>query len=193
MVGRRPAGRKPPVAAFVPRCLSPVYGSYYNFAFALALLAGAALAAAVVPGWRRALLGVGRIHWRPLVAAGCLAVVLALPAAIHYLEAAGTLRPRPASAALDALPRLVSYLFVDERSWWYAWMDHLDLFRGLPVRHEHAIGLGFLTTGILLWVAHGFKAVGGSRSGVGQSPVTMSDELAGPPSHMFRHSRGCVR
>jgi hypothetical protein len=142
-------------AAFVLfGCLvAQLYGSYYNFAFALALLAGAALAAAVVPGWRRALLGVGRIHWRPLVAAGCLAVVLALPAAIHYLEAAGTLRPRPASAALDALPRLVSYLFVDERSWWYAWMDHLDLFRGLPVRHEHAIGLGFLTTGILLWVA----------------------------------------
>jgi len=142
-------------AAFVLfGCLvAQLYGSYYNFAFALAILSAAALVAAAVPNWRRALLDVARVHWRPLVAAGCLAVVLALPAAAHYLEAAGTVRPRPPGAALAVLPRLASYVFVAESSWWYPWMDRLAPFRGLPVRHEHALGLGFLTTGILLWVA----------------------------------------
>jgi predicted branched-subunit amino acid permease len=31
-------------------------------------------------------------------------------------------------------------------------MIKLDLFRHLPVRHEHAMGLGLLTTARLLWV-----------------------------------------
>jgi hypothetical protein len=118
----------------------------------LALLSAAALVAAPVPSWRRALLDVARVHWRPITAAGFLAVVLALPAAAHYLEAAGTVRPRPPGAALDVLPRLASYLFVGERSWCYGWMTSLDVIRSLPVRHEHAVGLGFITTGCLLWV-----------------------------------------
>jgi len=132
--------------------LAQLYGSYYNLAFMLALLSAAALVAAAVPNWRRALLDVARVHWRPITAAGSLAVVLALPAAVHYLEAAGTVRPRPPGAALDVLPRLASYLFVHERSWCYGWMTSLDVIRSLPVRHEHAIGLGFITTGCLLWV-----------------------------------------
>jgi len=43
-------------------------------------------------------------------------------------------------------------MFVHERSWCYGWMTSLDPIRSLPVRHEHAIGLGFITTGCLLWV-----------------------------------------
>jgi hypothetical protein len=132
--------------------LAQLYGSYYNLAFTLALLSTAALVAAAVPNWRRALLDVARVHWRPIAAAGFLAVVLALPAATHYLEAAGTVRPRSPGAALDVLPRLASYVFVVERSWCYGWMTSLDVIRSLPVRHEHAIGLGFITTGCLLWV-----------------------------------------
>ncbi|HOC44506.1 MAG TPA: hypothetical protein PKJ99_15935 [Thermoanaerobaculales bacterium] len=148
----RGRGRLAPLA-FGGCLVAQLYGSYYNLAFSLAALTLAVLAAFAVPGWRRALLAVADLHWRAIAAAGCLAVILALPAAVHYLEAAGTLRPRPAVAALGALPRLASYVFVDEHSWCYGWMDGLAPFRSLPVRHEHAVGLGFLTTGILLLVA----------------------------------------
>jgi hypothetical protein len=134
-------------------CLvAQLYGSHYNLAFTLAILTVAILSALAAPSWRRVLLGVVRVHWRATTAAGCLALALALPAAIHYLEAAGTVRSRSPGAALAVLPRLASYVFVHERSWCYGWMTSLDPIRSLPVRHEHAIGLGFITTGCLLWV-----------------------------------------
>jgi hypothetical protein len=132
--------------------VAQLYGSYYNLAFTLAILTIAILSALAAPGWRRVLLGVVKVHWRATAAAGCLALALALPAAVHYLEAAGTVRPRSPGATLDVLPRLASYVFVHERSWCYGWMTSLDLIHSLPVRHEHAIGLGFITTGCLLWV-----------------------------------------
>ena len=141
-----------PPFALVGCLVAQLYGSYYNLAFTLAILTIAILSALAAPSWRRVLLSVVRVHWRATAAAGCLALALALPAAVHYLEAAGTVRPRSPGAALAVLPRLASYMFVHERSWCYGWMTSLDPIRSLPVRHEHAIGLGFITTGCLLWV-----------------------------------------
>jgi hypothetical protein len=135
-------------------CLvAQLYGSYYNVAFTLAILALTAVAALSVPRWRRVLRGTVTVHWKEITAAACMALLVALPAATHYLEVAGTVQPRPSGAALDVLPRLASYLFVTPHSWAYGWMTSLEPFRSLPVRHEHAIGLGFVTSGCLLWVA----------------------------------------
>jgi hypothetical protein len=148
--------------ALVGCLLAQLYGSYYNFAFSLAILTAAALTALVVARWRITLLSVVRIHWKHIAGAGCLAVVLALPAAVHYLEAVGTVQPRPVGAAVAVLPRLVSYVFVNQQSWCYGWMTGIDLIRRLPVRHEHAVGLGFIATGCLLWVVwrtHSHSAV----------------------------------
>ena len=133
--------------------LAQLYGGYYNFAFMLAILALALLAALAVPRWRRALADVLAAHWRAIAAAGCLALLLALPATTHYLETAGTVRTRAVTAAFDMLPRIASYAYLSNRSWWYGWMTDLPPFGGLPVRHEHAIGLGLLTTVCLLWTA----------------------------------------
>lgn len=140
------------VAALFGCLVAQLYGGYYNFVFALAILVVAGLAALTAAASRRVLADLIRSDWRAIAAASFAAVVLALPAVSHYLEAAamgGARRPR---AALDMLPRLVSYLFVSERSWWYGWMSNLPAIHDLPVRPEHAVGLGLLTTGCLLWV-----------------------------------------
>ena len=139
--------------AFFGCLLAQLYGGYYYFAFSLAILALVALWALAVPRWRRALGAVARGHWQAIIGAGCLALLLALPAVTHYLETAGTVRTRAVTAAFDMLPRLASYAYLSARSWWYGWMTDLPPFRNLPTRHEHAIGLGLLTTVCLLWTA----------------------------------------
>lgn len=141
------------VAALFGCLVAQLYGGYYNFAFALALLTVTVLSALAGAASRRVLVDVVRGSWRAMLVASCTAVVLAFPAASHYLETAGMVGARRPGAALAVLPRLVSYVFVSGRSWWYRWMSDLPWIRDLPIRHEHAVGLGFITTGCLLWVA----------------------------------------
>ena len=143
--------RKWLVAALFGCLVAQLYGGYYNFVFALAILVVAGVSALTAAASRRVLADLIRRDWRAFVAASCVAVVLALPAAFHYLEAAGLAGARRPRVALDMLPRLVSYLFVSGRSWWYGWMSDLPLIHDLPGRHEHAVGLGLITTGCLLW------------------------------------------
>lgn len=140
------------VAALFGCLVAQLYGGYYNFAFALAVLTVALLVALASASFRPVLVSLVRTNWRSLVVASCVSVVLSLPAATHYLEAAGTVGARRPGAALAVLPRPISYLFVSSRSWWYGWMSSLPGIHDLQVRHEHAIGLGFITTGCLLWV-----------------------------------------
>ncbi len=140
------------VAALFGCLVAQLYGGYYNFVFALAIFTGSVAAALVAPQSRRVLADLIRSDWRAIVAASCGAAVLVLPAASHYLEAAGMAGVRRPRVALDTLPRLVSYLFVSGKSWWYGWMSDFPVIHHLSARHEHAIGLGLITTGCLLWV-----------------------------------------
>jgi hypothetical protein len=140
------------VAALFGCLVAQLYGGYYNFVFALAILVVAGVAALAAASSRRVLADLVRSDWRAIVAASCGAALLALPAVSHYLEAAAMAGARRPRAALDMLPRLVSYLFVSGRSWWYGWMSDLPPIHELPVRPEHAVGLGLITTGCLLWV-----------------------------------------
>lgn len=146
-------GRPWAVAALFGCLVAQLYGGYYNFVFVLAVLVVAGVSALTAAASRRVFADLIRCNWRAFAAASCSAVVLALPAVSHYLEAAAMAGPRRPRAALDMLPRLASYLFVSDRSWWYGWMTDLPSIHDLPVRPEHAVGLGLITTGCLLWVA----------------------------------------
>ncbi len=146
-------GRPWAVAALFGCLVAQLYGGYYNFVFVLAVLVVAGVSALTAAASRRVFADLIRCNWRAFAAASCGAVVLALPAVSHYLEAAAMAGPRRPRAALDMLPRLASYLFVSDRSWWYGWMTDLPSIHDLPVRPEHAVGLGLITTGCLLWVA----------------------------------------
>ncbi len=140
------------VAALFGCLVAQLYGGYYNFVFALAILVVAGVSALTAAESRRVLVDLIRCNWRAFVAASCASLVLALPAVSHYLEAAAMAGARRPRAALEMLPRLVSYLFVSGRSWWYGWMSDLPPIHDLPMRTEHAIGLGLITTGCLLWI-----------------------------------------
>lgn len=145
--------RRPWAVAVLFGCLvAQFYGSYYNFVFASAILVATVLLALVAPTSRRILANLLRGNWRVLLAASCGALLLALPAACHYLEAAGLVGVRRPGSAFASLPRLASYLLVSGRSWWYGWMSELPPMAGLTNSHEHAIGLGFITTGCMVWV-----------------------------------------
>ncbi len=140
------------VAALFGCLVAQLYGGYYNFVFALAILVMAGVSAMTAAASRRVLADLIRCNWRAFGAASCAAVLLALPAVSHYLEAAAMAGARRPRAALEMLPRLVSYLFVSGRSWWYGWMSDLPPIHDLPMRTEHAVGLGLITTGCLFWV-----------------------------------------
>ena len=80
-----------------------------------------------------------------------IALICLLPLLQMYLPIAGT------TAAWDEVesrllqPRLGSLLYVWNQSWFYSWMTTRTSLGQLPALHEQALGMGFLTTGVVLY------------------------------------------
>lgn len=92
--------RRPRVVVAMAGCLvAQLYGDQLNFTFAVAIVAAAALSALAMTEPRRVLTVLARRNWAAIVAASGVAVMLALPAASHDLEAAGRVGARRPAAA----------------------------------------------------------------------------------------------
>jgi hypothetical protein len=83
----------------------------------------------------------------------CIAVAIAClwPLAESYAAAAGSTSEWNATEARLLQPRIGSLVYVWRGSWFYGWMTTATPLGQLPAVHEQALGLGFLTTGVVLY------------------------------------------
>jgi hypothetical protein len=99
-----------------------------------------------------------RTHRRELAWIGAATVLLLIPFVRVHGAAAREMGLRHWGDVCAMLPRPHSWFYLGEGSWLYSWQDALRWFRsvpheesrlwttGLPMRHEHRIGIGLLTS-----------------------------------------------
>ncbi len=127
------------------------WGCLYNGVFLVYACLAVGLFALLHSNWRSRALGSLR-ETRPAgIACIVIALICLLPLLQMYLPIAGT------TAAWDEVesrllqPRLGSLLYVWNQSWFYSWMTTRTSLGQLPALHEQALGMGFLTTGVVLY------------------------------------------
>ena len=127
------------------------WGCLYNGVFLVYACLAVGLFALLHSSWRSRALGSLR-ETRPAgIACIVIALICLLPLLQMYLPIAGT------TAAWDEVesrllqPRLGSLLYVWNQSWFYSWMTTRTSLGQLPALHEQALGMGFLTTGVVLY------------------------------------------
>lgn len=128
------------------------YSGFYSalfFALGSAILL---LVALVLPKARRAFLAGLRAPavWGSWLGAGVVSLLTLEPMAAHYLEAAHTVGVREYWVVEAWLPRIASWLFLGEPSWIYGWLSPLKAFQDLPMAHEQMIGIGLVTSALVI-------------------------------------------
>lgn len=126
------------------------YGGFYNGYFLVIYIALAGALALALKHGRRRLWQTARSLWLHGLAGGGLSAAVVAPLALRYLEIAKTAGDRPVELGLDALPRLQSWIFMGPHNWLYGSMARWQLYTYLPIKNEHIIGFGFVTTAAAL-------------------------------------------
>jgi hypothetical protein len=104
----------------------------------------------LVPSWRSVLLSFIQRHWLALGLAAASAIVALLPLAIHYLEAADQVGLRDYKEIRSYLPLPQAWLLLAPDSWFYRWQTTVPLFRSVTEVGESRLGVGLLTTALVL-------------------------------------------
>lgn len=148
-----PARQRVAIAGYATCLLLQLWSGFYVGYF-MALISAVALACALLLDDTRARV-LERVRCRAggLVAAVLVSAMLLAPLAIRYLDARAASRRVGVGAGELRLPRLASYLYMGPENVLYGWTARWPVFSGLPEAHEQAIGLGLVTTGVLLVVA----------------------------------------
>ncbi|MEM7052012.1 MAG: hypothetical protein AAF604_20255 [Acidobacteriota bacterium] len=127
--------------------VAQLYGGFYLGFFLLLALVTFAVAGLAQSALRRPLLAAWRDDLWALSGWGLGAALLLVPWAQRYGAAAGEVGLRQWSEVVGGLPRLTSWLFVAPASHFYDWMrDTLPV----PDSLEQAVGVGLLTTGVVV-------------------------------------------
>lgn len=127
------------------------WGCLYNGVFVSYLCLVTGLFALTEPVWRaRAIRAVRDTHPAGIA---CIVVALAClwPLAHAYLPVAGSTPDWDPVEARLLQPRLGSLVYVWDLSWLYGWMATATPLGQLPALHEQALGMGVLTTSVLLY------------------------------------------
>lgn len=133
---------------FVAQLYSAVYHGWF-----IALASGVALVWAVIwPHSRQLWVSVAKNEWKWIVSSGVACVLFLLPLIFHYSAAAQAVGLRTYGDAKPMIPRLGSWVFMGGGSWLYSWMSSKWPWDSLPAVHEHALGIG-LVTSVLSWNA----------------------------------------
>lgn len=143
-------------------CVAQLYSSYYFGWFLSFALIIAALWSLVLPGARRRLALTARANVRTLGVAFVLAALALAPLALHYLGAEHEVGARGFASIEPLLPRVESWAYLGDDSWLYGWLAHDQIFRALPLEHEHRLGLGVATALLAafgLWLARRRRSV----------------------------------
>lgn len=145
------AGRRRLAAAGATAAIvAQLYGGFYLGLFGALTIAAMGL---VALGWTRprrlVLEGLER-DWIWLSLIAVVAALALVPWYLHYSAAYGLVGAPPSEQVATMLPRARSWLFVSPSAWAYHWTARSDFFRSLPWGFEHAVGLGFFTTALVL-------------------------------------------
>lgn len=141
----RPSGW---VLVFFASLTLQLYAGFYLGWFLLTGLEIGAIWALIFPEPRKRLLQLIRGHWGIIAASVATSAAILAPMVLHYLEAGREVGYRRFDQEISMVPRLQSWFYLGPGSWIYFWQDQLNLFRNLPMKHEHQIGMGLLTTAI---------------------------------------------
>ena len=127
------------------------WGSLYNAVFLAYACLVTGLFALSHAAWRARALRALR-ETRPLGFA-CIAIALAClwPLAEAYTAASATTQEWDAVEARLLHPTLGSLVYVWNESWFYGWMTMATSLGRLPALHEQALGMGLLTTAVVLY------------------------------------------
>jgi len=139
------------VCGFFASVAAQIYASYYHgwfLCFALAIISACALVIAPV---RRQLLSILRAHFAAIAVAVLLCAAALAPLALHHFSAAQTVGFRQFVEAEGLLPRFQSWFYMGEENWLYGWTAKYGPFIYLPMEWEQRLGLGLLTTVIVVW------------------------------------------
>jgi hypothetical protein len=131
------------IAIFFAAYAAQFYASFYLWWFLTIALGIAALIALVRRDdvWRQPM------SW----AAGLLvAALLVLPGAMHYAAARAEIGYAPADFVFSLLPRVYSWIYMGPHNWLYRWQAHMEPFQSLSMDQEHRLGLGLITTALVL-------------------------------------------
>ena len=138
------------VAAVTAGVALQAWGCLYNAIFVAYACAATGLFALLHPAWRRHTLQT--LRNTGLFAAGCLVLggILVVPLARAYLAVYATVPDWDPNLLAMLQPRPASLLYVWGSSWFYAWMTTATPFGILPAPNEQALGMGLLTTVVVL-------------------------------------------
>jgi hypothetical protein len=140
------------LAIFTSSVVLQLYAGVQLGWFLVFTLGLAALWAFALRSTRGPFLALLRAQWLPLL--GCLVLggLALLPLAQPYLQAMHTVGARSFAEASPMLPRAQSWLNQGPHNWVSGALANLHLFRQLPMEGEHRLGLGPVTTAVVLVV-----------------------------------------
>ena len=138
------------IALFAVSGVAQLYASFYQGWFLGFALIIAMLAALVSPELRARLLVVLRRDSVALLVACVLGALAVLPLGVHDLAAAREVGMRTFDGVAWMLPRPHSWLYMGWDSWLYDRLASLDGVRNLPAEHEQRLGLGLVTSIVVI-------------------------------------------
>jgi hypothetical protein len=142
------------VATFFAAVTLQLYTSFYVawfFLFGVAIAMLLALSSATA----RSRLGtVWRERYAALLAFSVLCALSVAPMLLHYLEAARARGFRDFAEVAPMLIRPQSWLYMGPLNWIYGGLAKLPAFAALPMEHEHRLGIGLATAGVVILGLH---------------------------------------
>lgn len=150
------------IFALAVACVAQFYSGFYNGWFLCFALLIAALWSLVLPRARRRLVLTARANARALAIAAVLAALALAPLATHYVGAEREVGVRSFAMVEPLLPRVESWAYLGSHSWLYGWLASNEIFRALPLEHEHRLGIGVATALLAafgLWLARRRRSV----------------------------------
>lgn len=146
-----PISRRRWILAFFVCFAAQFYASfYYGYFLFLVLLIGCIWAVAL-PRFRQTLKDAVLTDQLGWLYGMLLAAILLAPLVYHYALVVRELGTWDRETGREGLPRLASYFWMGGENRFYGWTANLTPFASLSMSHEHRIGLGILTTLVLLW------------------------------------------
>lgn len=127
------------------------YAGYYYGYFLFLILLIAGIWALSLRRFRGSLLAVMKSNRLTWLFGALSAMVILAPLSYHYLLVAYDLGGWGPGSDRSGLAHLSSYFWMGRSNLLYGWTRNLAVFSTLPINHEHQIGLGIVTTAILVW------------------------------------------
>lgn len=133
-----------------------LWGGFYFFFFLVLVLGIVAVVALCIASHRRAIYSVCVAHPLTLLLTAIASGMVVAPLVHHYLIVQQTLGEHDFETVKSMLARPASWFYMGDFTVLYGWMNHIPWFANLINRDEQAMGLGLVTTGVViagLWAA----------------------------------------